>query len=189
MENIKQIIKISIIGEGGVGKTSIVNSLLGLPFTPQITIGVELTTLSVYFKILQKQFRINYNIFDCGGQNRFKFLHSAYIKGSDFFLFIYDRSRPNTLNSFDEWNEIIKESNSNGNIAKIGIFGNKSDLIDIEQDNEEISRLYDSNNLEFIESGSIYDYSSILNLFKKTIQKTVNSSSLTNISFLNLGKK
>ena len=175
----KIYLKISIIGDGGAGKTSILKAINNI-FTPtDMTIGVDFSCLT---SLHHSSIKSNIVIFDCGGQERFRFLQDSYIKGSKYFIFVYDRSRPSTLHSFSKWKEVIDKSGCPE--ANICIFGNKSDLALNDEEIEKLDVLDATSfvpTIKFIKFGSIHDKESINDLFKEIMKDILEDELQINI--------
>jgi len=121
------IFKVCILGDGGVGKTTLVNRYLSGRFseTTKMTIGVDLAT-----KHFRKDgVKITLQIWDLGGEERFRFFLPAYARGSFGGIFIYDITRYNSLNNLDEWINIFKKgAQSERYMVPILMVGSKLDL-------------------------------------------------------------
>ena len=101
------IFKVCIFGDGGVGKTTLVQRYLTDVFHDgtTMTIGVDfhIKKIQVGDKIAKLQ------IWDFAGEERFRFLLPAYLRGIQAGIFMYDISRFSTLKNFDIWFEVYKE--------------------------------------------------------------------------------
>ncbi len=99
--------KIIIFGDGGVGKTTLVNRYLSGVYKGDsgITIGVDfhIKKLEVDGKLVSLQ------IWDFAGESRFRFLLPSYAIGASGGLFMYDITRYVSLKHFQEWLEIFKK--------------------------------------------------------------------------------
>jgi Ras-related protein Rab-11A len=118
--------KVIILGPAAVGKTSLLNRFVHNEFdlSYKLTLGVDFLTKNVEYepsKIAKLQ------IWDIGGQERFKFLHRSFYDGAYGALIVFDLSRQNTYSSMKNW---LSEMRSilNDDIPTT-IVGNKSDLI------------------------------------------------------------
>ena len=115
--------KMLLLGNASVGKTSLAEHYITGLFNSDIrlTVGVEffIKTVEIYGK------RIKLQIWDLGGESRFRFLLPTYCLGTSGAIFLYDVTRADSLNSNQEWTQIVKEKN--GNIPII-LVGNKIDL-------------------------------------------------------------
>ncbi len=127
--------KVSICGDGGVGKTSIINSYLGQGFQTnyKVTIGCQIAT---YEQLIADKM-IKFQFWDLAGQQRFEFVRSAFYRGSHGAILVFDRTRRSSLHNLQKWvTEIL--SNLDHEVPFI-ILGNKSDLTEkIQVDDQEI---------------------------------------------------
>lgn len=109
--------KYIIVGEVGVGKTSISHRYVNNKFekkTPA-TIGVEFFT-----KNLSPNNKIN--IWDTSGACRFNSIIPAFFRSSKAAIIVYDCTKPLTLQEVPKWIEQTKQCNKS---TKIVIVGNK----------------------------------------------------------------
>lgn len=118
------LFKIVILGDSGVGKTNIISRYAKNEFNieSKATIGVEFHSklLELDGKIIKLQF------WDTAGQERYRSITSAYYRGSNGILVVYDIT---DLNSFEHINNWIFEIYKNvGNNIPILLVGNKCDL-------------------------------------------------------------
>ena len=140
--------KVVLVGESGVGKTSIITQFIDQTFQEdqQSTTGGTFSTKSVVCdggKVLK------FEIWDTAGQERYRALTKMFYKDANAAVLVYDITR---RDSFEElqtyWAEQIKES-SPPNII-LAIAANKSDLYQMEAVDEGKAR-------EFADSlGAIY---------------------------------
>ncbi|MCP4761066.1 MAG: GTP-binding protein [archaeon] len=123
-------VKILICGDGGVGKTSLLNRYVNDEFAEdsEMTKGVNFFSKKV--KNSGKSFECELVLWDLGGQEQFKFLLSQCIDGAAGALFLFDMTRFNSLDRIDEWMEQLSE---HGNIP-IMLVGTKCDLTDLISD-------------------------------------------------------
>lgn len=116
------IYKVALIGEGGVGKTSLAVRYTEDRFDQQMkmTIGVNFATKKVNIAGTD----ITLLIWDLGGQPRFQDVVIDYFKGSKLGIAVYEVSRSFTMYRLDNW--IAKLHNSVPN-CDIFLVGNKID--------------------------------------------------------------
>ena len=116
--------KTVIIGEAGVGKTSIVQQFVNKCFQEKYveTIGVEFFTKT--FKINDKI--IKAEIWDTAGSERFASITKNYYRGADGALIVYDISNKTTFDNVENWFNDLK--NACKEEAFIILIGNKNDL-------------------------------------------------------------
>ena len=151
LEKYDEKIKVMLLGDSNVGKTSIIKRFCKNEFTTSFiaTIGVDFETK--YIKINKKI--INMQIWDTAGQERYKVLAKNYYNQSDGFIIVYDITDIKTFNSVANWIEQIKEI-ANDNVKSI-LIGNKSDLensrVISTEEGRELAKKY---NIEFYETSA-----------------------------------
>ena len=138
--------KFILIGNSGVGKTSILKFLSTGVFPTEIisTIGVDKKTLNVSVEVeennkkIKKDFIIS--LFDTAGQEKFRSIAATYYRGSDGILLLYDITDRNSFESIEMWINSIIESIGKKADSKyvILLIGNKLDLISEESSKREV---------------------------------------------------
>ncbi len=129
-------IKLVIFGDGGVGKTSIINSYLdkGFPERYIPTIGSNISRKG--FKL--KEHSLILNIWDTGGQCSFNPLNPVYFNNVDVALLVFDLSKTKeTLLELQK--TYLKKLIESSEDCLTYLIGNKLDLISTEDDLKEIS--------------------------------------------------
>ena len=145
-EEPKYIIKITLLGEKNVGKTSLVYRYIENKFREnyKATLGVNL---------LKKDMEVDGNavsaqIWDLGGQDSFRSLRKLYLEGANGALVIFDLTDRKTFDKLNEWIESFRDIRGDQPIALIG---NKSDLENQRKiTDKEASDYAVNNNLELI---------------------------------------
>ena len=127
------IFKVIIIGPGAVGKTSLLHRFVEdkFSFRYKLTIGADFLS-----KIIQRQDgTIKLQIWDIGGQDRYKFLRSSFFDGANGALVVFDLSRWHTFGELEDWISDLREY-AGENIPFI-LIGNKLDLVNSKDENYE----------------------------------------------------
>ena len=113
--------KVVLIGESGVGKTSIINRYILNVFSTTLTAtpGASFTTKTVFLKEYEQS--IKFEIWDTAGQEKYRSLAKVFYKNAAVCILVYDITRKE---SFDElknyWINQIK-ANSPQNMSKLKI--------------------------------------------------------------------
>ncbi|MFX1267179.1 MAG: Rab family GTPase [Promethearchaeota archaeon] len=118
-----KVLKTIIAGDGGVGKTTMLHRYVKGKFIEnmQMTIGVEFFLKKL--KIEGEE--VIMQIWDFGGQERFRFLLESYAMGAKGALLLFDLTRPITLENLEQWVSICRIENPD---LPILFIGSKSDL-------------------------------------------------------------
>jgi len=124
--------KICLLGDGGVGKTSLRERFLGKGFQSGyiLTIGADFAVQDIVVNDEQVKFQI----WDLAGQQRFSAVRALYYKGSHGAILVFDRTRPESLYNLENWKKELF-TNVGREIPYI-ILGNKSDLPNSVDDGE-----------------------------------------------------
>ena len=120
--------KIVIIGDAGVGKTSVIQQFVNRKFDKRYeeTIGVEFQVKT--FKINDTITKIE--IWDTAGSERFASITKNYYRGAQGVLIVYDVTNKSSFDKVESWYNEIKNCTNQDEIA-ILLIGNKCDLDDL----------------------------------------------------------
>jgi len=115
--------KIMMLGDAAVGKTSLTLRFISGFFLQdlKLTIGVDFYSKTTNFK----EKKVKLQIWDFGGEERFRFLLHQYCKGANAAFFLYDITNRLSLDHLPDWTQIIREHA--GDIP-IMLIGSKVDL-------------------------------------------------------------
>ena len=146
-QKIKLSLKILLIGDSQVGKTSLL-----LKYTEHVFPEEHIATIGVEYKdkfILKDNYNIRLQIWDTAGQERFHSITKNIYRNANGVLFVYDITNQESFSNIKNW---IKDLQNVGNYIKGVIIGNKIDLEqkrDVsKQDLEEIGKKYNMPILE-----------------------------------------
>ncbi|MFX1520719.1 MAG: GTP-binding protein [Promethearchaeota archaeon] len=121
-------VKVAVIGDGTVGKTSLVNSFSGKSSFMEeylMTIGVNIV---VHKMEINKDVKINFAIWDLGGQPRFNAVRPQFYKGAQLILYVYDISNRESFENLSKWLQEVNKSRGSPSSYKGFLVGNKLDL-------------------------------------------------------------
>ena len=115
-------LKILIIGDSAVGKTSMLLKYVEnfFPEAHMSTIGVEYKTKT----ITTDKYKITLQIWDTAGQERFKSITRTFYSNANGIIFVYDITSKESFEGVKNW---IKDSSPYGNFESV-LCGNKVDL-------------------------------------------------------------
>jgi len=117
------IFKVILIGDGSVGKTSLVRRYMEGKFAADYlpTIGSQ-----IYTKVVGKgETKITLVVWDISGQPAFTAIRPEYYKGAAAILLVYDLTRSETFQHLDGW---LSETKRYSPKPEVVLIGNKSDL-------------------------------------------------------------
>jgi small GTP-binding protein len=132
--------KVVLVGESGVGKTSIITQFIDQTFQEdqQSTTGGTFSTKSV---VCDNGKTLKFEIWDTAGQERYRALTKMFYKDANAAVLVYDITRKDSFEEIQNyWSNQIKESSPPGII--LAVAANKSDLIDHEAVDEEQARKF-----------------------------------------------
>lgn len=97
------LLKVIILGDSGVGKTSLMNQYVNKKFSNQYkaTIGADFLTKEV----MVDDRLVTMQIWDTAGQERFQSLGVAFYRGADCCVLVFDVTAPNTFKTLDSWRD------------------------------------------------------------------------------------
>jgi len=115
--------KLLMLGDASVGKTSLTLRYISGYFMEdlKLTIGVDFYSKTIEFNGKN----VKMQIWDFGGEERFRFLLSQYCKGANGAFFLYDITNQVSLDHLPDWTQIIRE---NAGDIPIMLIGSKLDL-------------------------------------------------------------
>lgn len=117
-------IKILLLGDSGVGKTSLLERYANNQFKTNL-----MTTAGVDYKVQHLEIdgqHVKCSIWDTAGQERFHVITRAYYKGAHGIVLVYDVSDPKTFENVSYWLKNIVEHGEKDTIACL--CANKVDL-------------------------------------------------------------
>ncbi|MFQ5979602.1 MAG: GTP-binding protein [Candidatus Heimdallarchaeota archaeon] len=119
------VYKITLLGEGAVGKTALRDRFMGKPFSADyhMTIGADIAFKTKYYGDKEVKFQI----WDLAGQPRFELVQPPYYRGSLGSLIVFDLTRPESLERVLNWVDKLWKLSGKGKIPVV-LLGNKADL-------------------------------------------------------------
>ena len=114
-------VKCCIVGDYGVGKTSLVYSWLNQPLDGiQSTLGIDFFSKMVCIG----QQRVRVSLWDTAGAERFRSLMYSYLRDAQVIFVVYDRTNPHAMQTLTRWMRIVEQHAP----TLVAVLGNKSDL-------------------------------------------------------------
>lgn len=148
---IDYIFKTIIVGDSGVGKTTLLYKYLYGEYISQYssTIGVNYVSKKI---VITNDTKIKIQIWDTAGQERFRSIIRSYFRNASGCIVVYDVTNATSFENCSYW--ITKVINENPNI-KILLLGTKNDLIDRRTISFNAGRkLAEENNIPFYETSA-----------------------------------
>lgn len=128
--------KICLLGDFGVGKTSLVRRFVYDFFEDKYisTIGVKVSRKTVTIARQNDTVDLTFMLWDLAGSEVFSRIQATYLRGSSGAVLVCDLTRPETLESMSGYVQDLLSINPN---ALFAIAGNKQDLRDQRQISDE----------------------------------------------------
>ncbi len=125
--------KIIIFGDADCGKVELTQRFLTNIFVSDqtMTIGVDFEVKS----LTVDGYKVKLQIWDFGGEERFRFLLPTYVRGARGGIFLYDITNYSSLAHIDDWLSVIRKEIKAEDIFPIIVVGNRAHLVD----NREVS--------------------------------------------------
>ncbi|KAF2200357.1 hypothetical protein GQ43DRAFT_441641 [Delitschia confertaspora ATCC 74209] len=132
----KTLLKVIILGDSGVGKTSLMNQYVNKKFSAsyKATIGADFLTKEV----LVDDRLVTMQLWDTAGQERFQSLGVAFYRGADCCVLVYDVNNSKSFDTLDSWRDefLVQASPMDPESFPFVVIGNK---IDVEESKRMIS--------------------------------------------------
>ena len=165
--------KVIILGDGGVGKTTLLYRYINNVFidVTKMTIGCDFFVKNQIVIDNKCENRISLLLWDFAGQDRFRFVLNEYTRGASCVLLAFDLNKFNTLKKLYDWVDILKDGGVWGKpIIKFILVGTKKDLVNkstpaiMQDDIDEIKKDF---NIDIYFETSALDRTNVDELFNK----------------------
>ena len=169
--------KIVLLGESGVGKTSIISQFIDNNFQDDIQSSTGGTFSSKTFTYSGNKI-LKFEIWDTAGQERYRSLTKMFYKDANAAILVYDITRKTSFEELQTyWTEQIKEY-APANII-LTVVGNKSDLAVEEEVDEGTARNYSEELGALFFSTSAKNRAGIDDLFLQIVKKHTGTNDVT----------
>ncbi|KAK9455192.1 small GTPase superfamily [Dipodascopsis uninucleata] len=132
------MLKVIILGDSGVGKTSLMQQYVSKKFSNQYkaTIGADFLTKQ---DVRVDDRTVTMQLWDTAGQERFQSLGVAFYRGADCCVLVYDVNNAKSFEALDSWRDefLVQASPRDPESFPFVVLGNK---IDVEESKRVISQ-------------------------------------------------
>ena len=160
-------IKLILVGDTTVGKTSIINQYIKNTFSSEFTVTMAQDKSLKSIKLNNGK-ELMLEIWDTVGQEKLRSTNKIFMKNSKIALLVYDITNQK---SFDDLNEFYEELNQivgRDNIV-LGVVGNKSDLYEDQVISKETGEEYANNIGALFFETTAQEHENIENLFNEIV--------------------
>ena len=166
--------KLVVIGEAGVGKTSLIRRLSEDKFDTSYLMTIGMDPIAVKFPITknneQKTFEVVF--WDIAGQDQFRVIRDLFYRGAEAAVAVFDLTRKDTLSKLNGW---IKEFYNIVGEKPLLVLGNKEDMEDyISISNAEINGFLVQNHVKKYYAVSAKTGSKVRDSLRDLVQEIVN---------------
>lgn len=137
-----------MVGDFGVGKTSLIRRFVDRQFSDQYlsTVGVKISRKTMELSKVKQQEKLDLQllIWDLEGHTKFKGIAPSYLQGSSGAIVVADVSRKETIERISEHTQLFLSINPKSSII---VALNKADLVD-EEKLEKLVQLVQNQGLE-----------------------------------------
>ncbi|KAG7319942.1 hypothetical protein KOW79_017085 [Hemibagrus wyckioides] len=182
-DDVLTTLKILIIGESGVGKSSLLLRFTDDTFDPELA-----ATIGVDFKV--KTIAVDGNraklaIWDTAGQERFRTLTPSYYRGAQGVILVYDVTKRDSFTKLENWLNELETYCTRNDLVKM-LVGNKIDKDNREVDRNEGLKFARKHSMLFIEA-SAKTRDGVQCAFEELVEKILQTPGLWESSVQNHG--
>ena len=168
-------VKVVLLGESGVGKTSIISQFTSNKFNPRCPTSVSAQFISKKIPFPEYSKIIKFDIWDTVGQEKYRSLAKIFYKDARIIIFVYDITTEFSFTAIkDFWYKETKECADNEPL--LALAANKMDLYKDEQVKNEEGKQYADEIGAIFQNTSALSNSGIDKLFENLGKKFIDPS-------------
>ena len=180
-------IKIILLGDSGVGKSSIIKRYMEDKFDSNIAVTFGSNFLEKIITIKDKKVKLE--LWDTAGQEEFRSVTKIFIKNSKIVVLVYNITVKQTFENLNYWYDFIQKEIGQNIIY--GLAGNKTDLIleegfEEEVPSEEAKEFAQKINATFSQISARESGNEIIQLFEQLITRYLESDNFQDESNSNI---
>ena len=122
-------VKVVLLGESGVGKTSIINQFISKKFNPKMSTSVSAQFTSKIMEFPEQKRTLRFDIWDTVGQEKYRSLTKIFYKDAKIIIFVYDITTEYSFNALQTYWYTETVDNTDGEPI-YAVCANKYDLYD-----------------------------------------------------------
>ena len=167
-------IKVVLLGETAVGKSSLINRFVNDQFQTNYTSTMTGSFFSKEVFYQKQQKNLKYEIWDTAGQEKYRAMNKIFYQSTKVVILVLDITRKDTFQAIlNYWYKELKE-NAPQDVV-IALAANKSDLYEYEEvTKEELDEYAKSINAIYQQTSALKDYG-IKELFNKIGEKLLST--------------
>ena len=163
-------VKVVLLGESGVGKTSIISQFTANKFNPRCPTSVSAQFISKIINFPEYNKKIKFDIWDTVGQEKYRSLAKIFYKDARIIIFVYDITTEFSFAAIkDFWYKETYEYADNEPL--LALVANKMDLYKDEQVKNEVGKEYADKINAIFQNTSAQNNSGIDKLFENLGKK------------------
>ena len=164
-------LKVVLLGDAGVGKTSIFDQFINGIFNPLLDGSLSAQFMSKIIEFEELNHKIKLDIWDTAGARKFRFLSKIFYKDANVICLCYDTTSRSSFEELkDYWYEKEIKINVNQDPILI-VVANKNDLYDLNEIKDEEGKAFAEEINAIFQSISAKSNIGIKSLFENIVRK------------------
>ena len=166
-------VKVVLLGESGVGKTSIINQFTLKKFNPKCNTSVSAQFTSKTIEFPEHNKKIRFDIWDTVGQEKYRSLTKIFYKDAKIIILVYDITTEFSFKALKEYWYTETQNNTDGEPI-YALCANKYDLYDKQVVKNEDGKQFADEIHAIFQNTSAASDTGINNLFENLGKKVIN---------------